>query len=74
MIDMEAYHTLHPDDNKQPRGEDDLDSVATLSDEPPAEPFSLLLPPKIKGYGLHNKKWGTSSPSLWILSGTHVLK
>ncbi|KAF2113908.1 P-loop containing nucleoside triphosphate hydrolase protein [Lophiotrema nucula] len=29
------------------------------SEDPPAEPFVLLLPATIKGFGFHNKKWST---------------
>jgi hypothetical protein len=33
------------------------EKVDVASTEPPGDPFLLLLPPMIKGFGLHDKRW-----------------
>ncbi|KAI4681791.1 uncharacterized protein J4E84_007387 [Alternaria hordeiaustralica] len=38
---------------------DELSSEELENDEPPGGAFTLMLPPTIKGYGFHNKKWNT---------------
>lgn len=57
MIDMEAYKVMHVSED-DPGMRDELDDNAMQSRHPPAEPFELLLPGSIRGYGFHNKKWG----------------
>jgi len=58
MVDMLAYRDLSPDQNMNPDidlkvlGAEFLDS-----DGPPSDPFVLLLPPRVKGFGFHDKKW-----------------
>jgi len=56
MVDMATYKLMHEDEAL-------LTSRAELSDsdmnaeQVPPEPFALLLPATIRGYGFHNKKW-----------------
>ncbi|KAL2170510.1 hypothetical protein VTG60DRAFT_4796 [Thermothelomyces hinnuleus] len=59
MIDMATYKELHAKEQQYGAAEsrDDLGKEAIESDTPPQDPFVLLLPPKILGYGLHDKKW-----------------
>jgi hypothetical protein len=57
MIDMEAYKVMHGSED-DPGMHNELDDTAMQSRHPPAEPFVLLLPVSIRGYGFHNKKWG----------------
>lgn len=62
MVDTTTYKLMHP-----PEPEADSSHLArldesTMLDErlPDASRypyFSLLLPPKIKGFGFHDKKW-----------------
>lgn len=59
MIDVETYHKLHPElrETKTPR-RDDLGPAAMASDTPPEGVFTLLLPTKIVGFSMQEKKWG----------------
>ena len=58
MVDIKTHKELHAKEqgNDGP-GQDDLGKELMDSDTPPEDPFVLLLPPKILGYGLHDKKW-----------------
>jgi hypothetical protein len=56
MIDMKTYKTMY-DSKSEGLKRDMLDERAMDNDDPPEEPFLLLLPTTIKGFGLHNKKW-----------------
>ena len=56
MVDMGMYRELHEKESTTSGAEaanDDLINQPT----PPDDPFILLLPPKILGFGLHDKKW-----------------
>ncbi|SPO04285.1 related to TOB3 (member of AAA-ATPase family) [Cephalotrichum gorgonifer] len=56
MVDMSTYRELHKEQGQSgERG--DLDAEAMSRDEPPDDPFVLLLPPRILGFGMHDKKW-----------------
>jgi hypothetical protein len=48
-------HSDGDEDEKTWRYE--LDEAVMNSNEIPKEPFVLLLPATIKGFGFHNKKW-----------------
>lgn len=58
MIDMETYRELHGlNQNEEIRPESDLDKESMDQEDLPEDPFRLLLPAKVRGYGLHDKKW-----------------
>jgi hypothetical protein len=61
MIDDTTYKLMHEDaDDETADAREELDEDSTRADNPPAEPFVLLLPATIRGYGFHNKKWSKS--------------
>lgn len=55
MVDTTTFKVMH--DAEDAPVVDDLGEEPMQSDEAPAEPFLLLLPSHIRGYGFHNKKW-----------------
>ena len=55
MVDTTTFKVMHEADEAPVQ--DDLGEELMESDEAPAEPFLLLLPSNIRGYGFHNKKW-----------------
>lgn len=58
MIDVATYHDLHSKEQGQANvSQNDLSEELMASDEAPEGPFVLLLPSKIRGFGLHDKKW-----------------
>jgi hypothetical protein len=60
MIDFNTYRQMHPSKSQQPlasNAEMREQGVDMGSDDPPSEPFCILLPPTILGYGFHDKKW-----------------
>ncbi|KAI1752740.1 P-loop containing nucleoside triphosphate hydrolase protein [Xylaria castorea] len=57
VVDIGTYKELHAKDQKVTNARDDLGEEAMNLEEPPKDPFLLLLPPKILGFGLHDKKW-----------------
>jgi hypothetical protein len=62
MIDTTAYNVMHGDKNEEPEVDRiELDADAMRTDNVPSEPFLLLLPIKIRGYGFHNKNWSKST-------------
>ena len=66
MIDAEAFKLMHGRDD-DPITQSELSSDEYKSDKPPSNAFTLLLPPTIKGYGFHNKKW-----SMFTRSSGHM--
>ncbi|KAF9883981.1 hypothetical protein FE257_002422 [Aspergillus nanangensis] len=60
MIDMFTYREIN-DVSESPPQRDDLGQDAMNSDQPPEDPFLLLLPPSILGFGFHDRKWRTLS-------------
>jgi hypothetical protein len=62
MVDMATYRELHSKEEVQTAvAQDDLGEGVMSSSEPPDDPFVLLLPPRIRGFGLHDKKWSKQS-------------
>ncbi|KAJ5383953.1 ATPase AAA-type core [Penicillium concentricum] len=60
IIDMKTYKRLHPDTTGYLRDtprKDTLDDRAMARDQPPPEPFSMLMPPRVTGFNLRRKKW-----------------
>jgi hypothetical protein len=58
MIDVETYNKLHPELREaKPPNQDDLGHAAMASDTPPDGVFTLLLPNKIVGFSMQEKKW-----------------
>jgi hypothetical protein len=60
MVDDATYKLMHGDEEPV-EGREELDENSMRTDALPAEPFVLLLPATIRGYGFHNKKWSKSS-------------
>ena len=57
MIDPATYKKLHPQSMSEKPLRDDLGPERTSAEEPPADPFLLLLPRTINGFNMQNKKW-----------------
>jgi SpoVK/Ycf46/Vps4 family AAA+-type ATPase len=58
MVDDKTYKLMHGDDDDEEVEDcEELDEDSMRADDPPTEPFLLLLPATIRGYGFHNKKW-----------------
>ncbi|KAM7209780.1 ATPase family AAA domain-containing protein FIGL1, partial [Rhypophila decipiens] len=62
MVDMATYLELHQKESMAVGGQSSLrhDSISdelVNGENPPGESFLLLLPSKILGFGLHDKKW-----------------
>lgn len=57
MIDLATYRQMHSNESELPPQHDDLGQQAMVNDEPPEDPFVLLLPANILGFGFHDKKW-----------------
>ena len=58
MIDPATYKKLHPHDHDSMYPlQDDLGLERMSAEEPPADPFLLLLPRTINGFNMQNKKW-----------------
>ena len=73
MIDNATYKVIYSESSNMAPESDDLGQEAFNSDIPPPEPFLLLLPAKIRGYGLKDKKW-SESPFCAVLTITQILK
>lgn len=65
MVDYDMYRELDPD--RHGRGSEELEDeplageiIDIQGDQPPSEHFMLLLPPDIKAFGLHDKRWSKS--------------
>ncbi|KAF2456390.1 P-loop containing nucleoside triphosphate hydrolase protein [Lineolata rhizophorae] len=56
MVDISMHRQLS-DDSDIPEPRDDLGQHAMDNDTPPEDPFVLLLPAYVKGFGFHDKKW-----------------
>lgn len=64
MVDDVTYKLMHGEGDDEENMEDRelLDEGRMSTEEPPEDPFVLLLPATIRGYGFHNKKWSTLPP------------
>jgi hypothetical protein len=60
MVDTETYKLMHSNEDEQ-ASRSSLSEEALQAPDPPEGSFALMLPPTIKGFGFHNKKW--SKPS-----------
>ncbi|KAJ4027848.1 hypothetical protein NW752_000093 [Fusarium irregulare] len=61
MVDIGTYRRFHKlsniDDMTIGLAEEYLASTDAMSDSPPTDSFTLLLPPTTYGFGFHDKKW-----------------
>lgn len=57
MVDMYTYRQMHSKEAELPAQQDDLGSDAMEREEPPVDPFLLLLPAEIPGFSFDDKKW-----------------
>lgn len=77
MIDMNAYRELHGDGSPTYTRsvQEPFDLKLIVGDEPPPGHFLLLLPPTIKGFGFHDKKWSMyiELPYFHIPSANHYI-
>lgn len=66
MIDMQTYNLIHPDNDEESHQADILPWTGDLTPEqmhradPPPGNFLLLLPPTIKAFRFHDRRWSTS--------------
>jgi SpoVK/Ycf46/Vps4 family AAA+-type ATPase len=59
---MKTYKRLHPDPDANGYLNNDLrrktlDERVMAREQPPQEPFSMLMPPRVTGFNLRRKKW-----------------
>lgn len=65
MIDMETFNALHGEEDEARNQADtlpwrgDLGQEQLQAEDPPHGNFILLLPPTIKAFRFHDKKWST---------------
>jgi hypothetical protein len=65
MVGFETYWQMHSSKGNAASKIDHLGTKAFEKDSPPNDPFLLLLPNSILGYGFHDKKWRkTKRPTL----------
>ncbi|KAH8168913.1 ATPase family associated with various cellular activities (AAA) domain-containing protein [Sarocladium implicatum] len=58
MIDMETYHQSHRKDEEYDNDpQHALVQVDLDLDEPSSDDFAIMLPPQIRGFGMHDKRW-----------------
>lgn len=55
------------DISELPRQRDDLGHEVMSKDHPPDDPFPLLLPAEIIGFGFHDRKWSMKTTSIFPL-------
>jgi hypothetical protein len=59
MIDIGIYKKMHLNPNSiDLPNRDDLGPEVMASDTPPGDNFTLLLPSKLVGFNMQEKKWG----------------
>jgi hypothetical protein len=63
MVDTETYKLMHSSDDEQ-ISHSEISEETLKAANPPEGSFALMLPPTIRGFGFHNKKWSTPSYSL----------
>lgn len=59
MVDDATFRRLHGGGTDSLAQGGDLSEEAMNSESPPDDPFLLLLPANIRGYGMHDKQWST---------------
>ncbi|KAI9781876.1 MAG: hypothetical protein M1839_005670 [Geoglossum umbratile] len=70
MIDISTYKKIHPDAHLSSQAlRDDLGPVKMCRNEPPSDEFLLLLPAKLFGFNMQEKKWCTFNATRKILHG-----
>jgi hypothetical protein len=60
MLDYESYREMHQKDEEEESnrpGDLDEELLGPNEPEPPNDAFLLLLPARMHGFGLHDKKW-----------------
>jgi hypothetical protein len=57
MVDLETFKKLHPASAPAGGRRDDLGAEKMASQDPPDRNFLMLLPPKVKGFNIREKKW-----------------
>ena len=63
MIDFPTYRQMHTKKFPQPMATDaemEEQGIQMSRDDPPLDPFCLLLPSTMPGYAFHDKKWSKS--------------
>ncbi|KAJ4022697.1 hypothetical protein NW766_001744 [Fusarium irregulare] len=69
MVDIGTYRRFHKlsniDDMTIGLAEEYLASTDAMSDSPPTDSFTLLLPPTTYGFGFHDKKWQYAADVVW---------
>jgi hypothetical protein len=68
MIDFPTYRQLHPESKSSPTtNRTEIPRERMDNDEPPTAPEIFLFPPRIVGFNLRRKKWGTITPYLRVM-------
>jgi hypothetical protein len=57
MVDIGTYRQMHPDAISV---HEESDVIRVDGITPPEGSFLFILPPTIRGYGFHDKKWSKS--------------
>ena len=57
MVDLATFYKMHPDKLPHSRLRDDLGVEASAREQPPGGNFLLLLPSKVQGFNMQEKKW-----------------
>jgi hypothetical protein len=57
MVDLATFYKMHPENLPHSRLRDDLGVEATARQRPPDDDFLLLLPAKVRGFNMQQKKW-----------------
>lgn len=67
MVDFTICSELHPTETYATSQDEDIETEIIKRDKLPEDPFLLLLPAGIIGYGVHDKKWRKSSTQIAAL-------
>jgi hypothetical protein len=57
MIDLSTYRKMHPGSEEGTRNTRVYQEGVEDLEEPPENPFLILLPATIRGFRFHDKKW-----------------
>jgi hypothetical protein len=77
MVDMATYKLMHGDeheDQEPAEGRTELGDDEMSCDDVPPEPFALLLPATVRGFGFHNKKWSMQLYAIAFHISTDLLR